>query len=84
MNANRELQALMDQHRKLRDMEAYIPALVKQARIAGASWSQIGSALGTTKQAAQQRYGGVVPAAPNGDPAQLQWIFQAPGESQEA
>lgn len=32
------------------------------ARAAGASWSKIGSLLGTSAQAAQQRYGSVVDA----------------------
>jgi hypothetical protein len=31
--------------------------LVKAARAEGAEWSEIGAALGTSKQAAQQRYG---------------------------
>lgn len=35
---------------------------VRDARRAGLSWSQIGAALGTTKQAAQQRF-----AATTGD-----------------
>jgi hypothetical protein len=30
---------------------------VREARRAGLSWTQIGAALGTTKQAAQQRFG---------------------------
>ncbi len=33
---------------------------VKAARAAGASWTQIGEALGVTRQAAQQRHGGLV------------------------
>lgn len=31
---------------------------VAQARAEGATWDQVGRALGTTRQAAQQRYGG--------------------------
>lgn len=31
---------------------------VKKARQMGASWTQVGAALGISKQAAQQRYGG--------------------------
>lgn len=30
---------------------------VREAREAGASWSDVGAVLGTSKQAAQQRYG---------------------------
>lgn len=37
-------------------MQEAVPYLVKSARIAGASWTQIGKALGTSKQAAHQRY----------------------------
>lgn len=33
------------------------PALVAEARDTGSSWSQIGEALGISKQAAIQRYG---------------------------
>lgn len=36
-------------------------ATVSGARRAGASWSEIGSALGMTKQAAQQRWGKLTP-----------------------
>lgn len=32
-------------------------AAVREARSAGASWSEIGDALGVTKQAAQMRFG---------------------------
>lgn len=40
--------------------EAEIATAVAQARAAGYSWATIGSALGTTGQSAQQRYGRVV------------------------
>lgn len=33
-------------------------AIVDEARAEGRSWSEIGDALGTTRQAAQQRFGG--------------------------
>ncbi|MGQ0805623.1 MAG: Clp protease N-terminal domain-containing protein [Actinomycetota bacterium] len=36
--------------------DALLGRFVEQARAAGSSWSQIGSALGVTKQAAQQRH----------------------------
>lgn len=35
------------------------PAAVERARAAGASWADVGAALHTTRQAAQQRYGPV-------------------------
>jgi hypothetical protein len=38
-------------------VETQMESLVKDAREAGAPWSQIGLALGVSKQAAQQRYG---------------------------
>jgi len=41
---------------RLNDMNAYTAPLVIQARLTGASWIQIGRALGTTKQAAQRRF----------------------------
>jgi hypothetical protein len=39
------------------DLDAAIDAAVEVARAGGQSWSQIGSQLAVTKQAAQQRYG---------------------------
>lgn len=33
------------------------PRVVEAARAAGATWGQIGTALGTSRQAAQMRYG---------------------------
>jgi len=38
-------------------LEAEARKLVAEARAAGVSWPQIGAALGTTKQAANERYG---------------------------
>lgn len=43
--------------------------LVDQARAEGASWTQIGNAIGRTKQAAQLRYGAKKPRATD-DPQQ--------------
>lgn len=40
-----------------RRAEARIGAAVRSAREGGMSWAQIGTALGVTKQAAQQRWG---------------------------
>jgi hypothetical protein len=44
-----------------------LPIFVNAARSSGATWEQIGDALGVTRQAAQQRYGQHQPdARPNG------------------
>lgn len=40
------------------DVDAGIAALIATLRAAGASWTAIGTALGITRQGAQQRYGG--------------------------
>jgi ATP-dependent Clp protease ATP-binding subunit ClpA len=45
--------------------DALIGYFVDQARRSGASWSQIGSAMGVSKQAAQKRFVGAVPDAPD-------------------
>lgn len=37
--------------------EARLELLVQQLRVAGASWTVIGDALGVTRSAAQKRYG---------------------------
>jgi Clp amino terminal domain, pathogenicity island component len=50
--------ALKDQIDHLAD--DLLDHFVKAARAAGASWTQIGEALGVTRQAAQQRHGGLV------------------------
>lgn len=41
---------------QLSDLEASISKFVMIARANGASWSDVGDALGVSKQAAQQRY----------------------------
>ena len=43
---------------RLADVQAQLWDAVRESRDAGASWSDVGSALGVSKQAAQQRYGG--------------------------
>jgi hypothetical protein len=46
----------MDVKRELDELtEALIDGVVRDAREAGHSWSEIGAAMGVTKQAAQQR-----------------------------
>ncbi len=48
--------------------DSLIGHFVDQARRSGASWSQIGTSMGVSKQAAQQRF------VPRGDPADGPWI----------
>lgn len=40
------------------NLEAEIAALVRRARAQGCTWTQIGAALGTSKQAAWERFSG--------------------------
>lgn len=48
---------------------------VSAARAGGASWSAIGAALGLTRQAAQQRFGRVEPAAATAQPTDRErWL----------
>jgi hypothetical protein len=71
------LSALIDRaERERRDAAA-------QARRAGASWAQLADELGTTRQAAQQRYGPkrVKEDAPSGAPAAT---VHSPGATPEA
>lgn len=41
-------------------VEARASRLVAEARVQGASWAQVGAALRISKQAAHERYGGLV------------------------
>jgi hypothetical protein len=59
MENRRWITDLEQQMARITEMMDYVPALVRQARLAGASWTEIGNALGVTRQAAQQRYSGV-------------------------
>jgi predicted ArsR family transcriptional regulator len=51
------LRAVAEYGDQARHVDQKLRALVAQARSEGASWEQIGQALGITKQAAQQRFG---------------------------
>jgi hypothetical protein len=57
-------------------MEQKLRRQVTYARECGASWSQIGNALGMTKQGAAKTYGRPRPAAPARDP--LLPLFSSP------
>ncbi len=47
----------------VRDAEVELRAAVAASRASGRSWGHIGIVLGITKQAAQQRFGGVSPTS---------------------
>lgn len=55
---------IQEQAQRIREMQAYLPELVKQARLAGISWRDIGRALGTSRQAAQQQFGRLLAEIP--------------------
>lgn len=59
------LEELADHVRRLKEMEAQLPALVGRARQAGASWTKIGRALGTEKQSAHRRFRDVPAPVPD-------------------
>lgn len=52
------LNSLGLQKARLQALERDIAVCVSAARAAGVPWSQIGDALGVSKQAVQKRYGG--------------------------
>ena len=56
METERTLRDITDQDARIREMQEYLPQLIKQARLAGASWTDIGVALGITRQAAFKRW----------------------------
>ena len=49
------------------EVRAILQRSVTAARAGGASWALIGTQLGMTRQAAQQRFGGAVESTPAGD-----------------
>jgi hypothetical protein len=57
LTASAAAATLKDQVEQLGD--ELLDHFVKDARDAGCSWTQIGEALGVTRQAAQQRHGGL-------------------------
>lgn len=52
-----ELVELVDAAAQLSSAEERVGCAVRAARGAGASWGQVGDAIGTSRQAAQQRFG---------------------------
>jgi len=67
---------------RLEYLQELLPLTVAEARAAGASWQQIGEALGMTKQSAHKRFAGDRPdieQLPLSDPV-FDVLFQAPNE----
>lgn len=60
-----------DAKREMDSAQAEILTCVSHARRAGASWAEIGDALGMSKQAAQQKFGKLTPAPEQ--PTVLHW-----------
>jgi hypothetical protein len=63
-----ELSALVEDARALALAEQRLDKAARRARAAGASWGQLGDAMGITRQAAQQRFRGVDPTEDRRDP----------------
>lgn len=51
------LDALADVAARIRTLETVLASQVQEARSTGATWTQIGDALGITRQGARQRWG---------------------------
>lgn len=58
VNELNRLEALRVAHAIAFAVQDVLPALVEAARSQGATWQQIGDALGTTREAAWQRFAG--------------------------
>lgn len=55
-----DLRAITSLVATMEEVERTLAGAIDRARHDGYSWSQIGTALGVSKQAAQQRYGSLV------------------------
>ncbi len=58
---------IQEQQRRIDEMGEYLKASVKQARLTGHTWVEIGSAIGQSKQTAFNRYAKFC-VGPNGTP----------------
>jgi hypothetical protein len=56
--ADSPLAAMKAMSRMKELLDAYLEAAVREARERGASWGEIGEALGRTRQAVHKQYGG--------------------------
>jgi hypothetical protein len=54
----KNFRAIIAAQKGVDDADANLRDVVRKARLAGDSWTVIGAALGVSKQAAQQRFGG--------------------------
>jgi Clp amino terminal domain, pathogenicity island component len=76
------LRAAIEYSRELSGLsDALIGRRVAEARAAGASWTEIGQLFGTSKQAAQQRYGGGIGDPARWTPAARETLDRAAGEA---
>jgi thymidine phosphorylase len=62
------LEAVRDAHRQVVEAQGALHAAVEAARERGRTWQEIGEVMGTSRQAAFQRFGRP-PGAPVGEPA---------------
>lgn len=53
------ISTLEEHQRRINEMNAATFSMVRQAKLAGASWADIGGALGISRQAAWEMYAGV-------------------------
>ena len=71
MDKEQRLRRISDARALVKDAESLVTDNVKWARMGGASWMEIGVALGLTKQAAWARYAGELgydfPAGPESE-----------------
>ena len=56
MSTRTVLGDIAEQQRRIDEMGEYLKASVKQARLVGKSWAEIGEAIGESKQTAFNRY----------------------------
>jgi DNA-directed RNA polymerase specialized sigma24 family protein len=56
MTTRTVLQDISQQQERIEEMQAYQRSAVAQARLTGHSWTEIGKALGMSRQAAHERF----------------------------